>query len=122
MANIGMEHLMFLFTFHAVLTFGAEADLIGETQVGQSEEFVNEIENGKLQESADPGSQEGITDQISLAVKSIPLIGEIYNLLTTPYGLLANSTMPEFIKTLLTGLFGIIEVSIIAGFLRGVDL
>lgn len=121
MANIGMEHLMYLFVLHATLTFGAEADLIGETQVGESQEFVNTIGSGEVTESADIGNQEGLTDQISLAVKSIPIIGEIYNLFTTPYGLIINSAMPDFIKTLLAGIFGIIELSIIVGFIRGVD-
>jgi len=52
----------------------------------------------------------------------VPVIGDLYNLLTTPYGLMLNSNLPDLIKLLVTGFMGVIELGIMVKLIRGIDL
>lgn len=122
MANNGVEHLLFLFTVHALLTYGAAHGIIGQDQAGQSQKFVSTIQKGQLMNSTDVGDESGITQNINLAIKSVPVIGDLYNLLTTPYGLMLNSNLPNLIKLLVTGFMSVIELGIMVKVIRGIDL
>lgn len=123
MSNVGLKMLIFTLTVHTLLVFGAQNGIIGEEQAGQSREYVSKFQNDDLVQGADIQSDDsGLLGEVSLAIKSVPLIGDIYDFITTPYGLMVNSNLPWLIKTLVTGTLGAMELAVAFKMWRGIDL
>lgn len=113
---------MFLLISHLLFYTAGQAGYI-ENQGNDNihKDFINIWQNDQLKDNMDISrGDSGVIEKINSVFLSIPLIGDIYNVLFGPYLLIGNISLPFAIKALIQGVMGILETTTMILLIRGV--
>lgn len=113
-----------MFIAHLLFFTAGQAGFIEyQENENQHKEYIQQFTDDKLQDSVDvAGRESGVLDKLNSIFMSIPIIGTIYELLFGPYMLIGNIELPFFIKSLITGILGIVELTSMIMLIRGVNV
>jgi len=119
----GTQLLLFRVTAATMIIMASGAGLVTDQNNSDNQEFVNQFtDDGKANEALQQGQQEGIVSQVGVALQSLPIIGFLISIVTAPYTLIGGTPIPPNLTMLFQAVLGILELSLVAGYVRGANL
>jgi len=114
--------LTFMVVVHTLAMGAGSAGFIDQQENDNPHrEFVQDFRgNASSQISGvDSGATSGIVDTFTVSLKSLPILGFVYQFLASPYTILIGSGLPAFLKTLIGGVMAVGSITAAFSMARG---
>ncbi|MFB6180780.1 MAG: hypothetical protein ABEJ93_02795 [Candidatus Nanohalobium sp.] len=121
------KFLVFMVISHTMLFTVASAGFLPmEGGSNPHKEYVGMfLEGGAAQQQVGEAAQQdqsGFIESVTSMAVSIPIIGDLYQIVFAPYILIDSTVVPDVFVWLIRGILGVIEFASVASFIRGVEL